>query len=40
MAVAQIMYRQWNPAKWNQALKPAVPWLLNFDPYPYRDVPR
>ena len=22
------------PAKWNQPLKPAVPWWFNFDPYP------
>ena len=24
----------WNPGKWNRGLKPAVPWCLNFDPYP------
>ena len=24
----------WNPSKWNQGLKPAVPWCFNFDPYP------
>ena len=23
------------PCKWSQGLKPAVPWRLNFDPYPY-----
>ena len=26
---------KWNPiGKWSQGLKPAVPWWLNFDPYP------
>ena len=25
----------WNPGKWNQRLKHAVPWWCNFDPYPY-----
>ena len=23
------------PGKWKHGLKPAVPWLLNFDPYPH-----
>ena len=23
------------PVKWNQGVKPAVPWWLNFDPYPW-----
>ena len=30
-------YPKWNPGKWNQGLKPAVPWWLNFDPYPIHD---
>ena len=28
------MYPKWSPGKWNQGLKPAVPWWFNFDPYP------
>ena len=28
------IYPKWNPGKWNQGLKPAVPWWFNFDPYP------
>ena len=27
-------YPTWNPGKWNQRLKPAVPRWLNFDPHP------
>ena len=27
-------YSGWNPGKWQQRLKPAFPWWLNFDPYP------
>ena len=27
-------YRKWNPGKWNQRLKPAVPLWFYFDPYP------
>ena len=27
-------YLKWNPSEWKQGLKPAVPWWLNFDPYP------
>ena len=26
---------KWNPGKWKHGLKSAVPWLLNFDPYPF-----
>ena len=29
-------YPKWNPSKWKHGPKPAVPWWLNFDPYPYR----
>ena len=25
---------KWNPGKWKHGPKPAVPWWLNFDPYP------
>ena len=25
---------KWNPGKWKQGLKPAVPWWFRFDPYP------
>ena len=28
-------YHKWNPAKWKEGLKPAVPWWFNFDPYPF-----
>ena len=28
-------YPNWNPGKWKHGLKPAVPWWLNFDPYPF-----
>ena len=28
-------YTKWNPGKWTQRLKPAVPLWLHFDPYPY-----
>ena len=27
-------YPTWNPGKWNQRLKPAVPWWTNFNPHP------
>ena len=27
-------YPEWNPGKWKQILKPAVPWRFNFDPHP------
>ena len=27
-------YPEWNPSKWQQRLKPAVPWRFNIDPYP------
>ena len=27
-------YHKWNPVKWKEGLKPAVPWWFNFDPYP------
>ena len=27
-------YPKWNAGKWSQRLKPAVPWWVNFDPYP------
>ena len=26
---------KWNPGKWKQRLKPAVPWWLYFDPHPH-----
>ena len=25
---------KWNPSKWKQGPKPAVPWWCNFEPYP------
>ena len=28
-------YPKSNPGKWKHGLKPAVPWLFNFDPYPH-----
>ena len=28
-------YPKRNPGKWNQRLKPAVPWWFYFDPYPH-----
>ena len=28
-------YPKWNPGKWNQRLKHAVPWWCYFDSYPY-----
>ena len=28
-------YPKWNPGRWNQRLKPAVPWWLYFDQYPF-----
>ena len=28
-------YPKWNPGKWKHGPKPAVPWWLNFDPYPF-----
>ena len=31
MAMVKYMYLKWNPGKWNQGLKPAVPWWFNFD---------
>ena len=31
-------YPKWNPCKWKQGLKPAVPWTFNFDPYPYEQL--
>ena len=34
VAGGQNWYPTWNPAKWNQRLKPAVPWWLIFDPHP------
>ena len=34
MAVAQTCPKR-NPGKWNQGLKPAVPWRFNLDPCPY-----
>ena len=33
--VNNFWYHKWNPVKWKEALKPAVPWWFNFDPYPY-----
>ena len=35
MAVGQKGVSTLDPSKWNQGLKPAVPWCFNFDPYPY-----
>ena len=29
-------YTKWNPGKWNQGVKPVVPWWFNCDPHPYR----
>ena len=28
-------YPKWNPGTWKHGPKPAVPWLLNFEPYPF-----
>ena len=28
------MYPKWIPDRWNQRLKPVVPWWVYFDPYP------
>ena len=28
-------YPFWNPSKWNQRLKPAVPWCFHFDSYSF-----
>ena len=28
-------YHKWNPVKWKEGLKPAVPWWFDVDPYPY-----
>ena len=39
MAVAQTLVPKLGcPRKWNQGLKPAVPWWFNFDPYPDGEV--
>ena len=28
-------YHKWTPVEWKEGLKPAVPWWINFDPYPH-----
>ena len=33
-------YPKWNPGKWKQRLKPAVPWSFSFDPYPLGQIPK
>ena len=35
MAMRQNLVPKWNPDKWKQGLKAAVPWWFNFDPYIY-----
>ena len=31
----RAMDPKWNPGNWNKGLTPAVPWWLNFHPYPH-----
>ena len=35
LAVGQKRYPKWNLGRWKHKLKPAVPWWLMFDPYPF-----
>ena len=30
----KLRNHKWNPDKWKEGLKPAVPWWFKFDPYP------
>ena len=31
-------YPKWNPGKWKEGLKPAVPRRLHFEPYPFEEM--